>query len=128
MMMAWNLVSWTQAWMSGRASFYVTWAVIGALEGSFIPGTILFATMTRSEEIQKRTMREPDDADFRLWIMMPDAAVLVRPDPITALETVHRSCNHGNIFKLSLCLVNLDMLFLRRRDAVREHRQNASCM
>lgn len=44
MMIAWSLVSWTQAWMSGRASFYVTRALIGALEGGFIPGTILFAT------------------------------------------------------------------------------------
>lgn len=44
MMVAWSLVSWTQAWMSGRASFYVTRALIGALEGGFIPGTILFAT------------------------------------------------------------------------------------
>lgn len=44
MMMAWSLVSWTQAWMSGRASFYVARALIGALEGGFIPGTILFAT------------------------------------------------------------------------------------
>lgn len=44
MMIAWSLVSWAQAWMSGRASFYVTRALIGALEGGFIPGTILFAT------------------------------------------------------------------------------------
>ncbi|KAE8353369.1 MFS general substrate transporter [Aspergillus coremiiformis] len=44
MMMLWSLVSWTQAWMTGRASFYVTRALIGAFEGGFIPGTILFAT------------------------------------------------------------------------------------
>lgn len=44
MMMAWSLVSWTQAWMTSRASFYVTRALIGACEGGFIPGTILFAT------------------------------------------------------------------------------------
>jgi MFS family permease len=30
--------------MTGRASFYVTRAFIGAFEGGFIPGTILFAT------------------------------------------------------------------------------------
>jgi len=30
--------------MTSRASFYVTRALIGALEGGFIPGTVLFAT------------------------------------------------------------------------------------
>ncbi|KAI9043937.1 putative MFS transporter [Aspergillus affinis] len=44
MMLGWSLVSWTQAWMTSRASFYVTRALIGAFEGGFIPGTILFAT------------------------------------------------------------------------------------
>ncbi|PYI00476.1 MFS general substrate transporter [Aspergillus sclerotiicarbonarius CBS 121057] len=44
MMLAWSLVSWTQAWMTSRAGFYVTRALIGAFEGGFIPGTILFAT------------------------------------------------------------------------------------
>ncbi|PLB44520.1 MFS transporter [Aspergillus steynii IBT 23096] len=44
MMIGWSLVSWTQAWMESRASFYVTRALIGAFEGGFIPGTILFAT------------------------------------------------------------------------------------
>ncbi|KAL6233621.1 hypothetical protein BDW75DRAFT_251909 [Aspergillus navahoensis] len=44
LMLLWSLVSWTQAWMTGRASFYVTRALIGVFEGGFIPGTILFAT------------------------------------------------------------------------------------
>ncbi|KAL4891568.1 MFS transporter [Aspergillus ambiguus] len=44
MMLAWSLVSWTQAWMTTRAAFYVTRALIGAFEGGFIPGAILFAT------------------------------------------------------------------------------------
>ncbi|KAL5050908.1 hypothetical protein BDW71DRAFT_194036 [Aspergillus fruticulosus] len=44
LMLLWSLVSWTQAWMTDRASFYVTRALIGAFEGGFIPGTILFAT------------------------------------------------------------------------------------
>ncbi|KAF2721643.1 MFS general substrate transporter [Polychaeton citri CBS 116435] len=44
LMMAWGTVSWTQAFMTGRVSFYITRALIGACEGGFIPGTILFAT------------------------------------------------------------------------------------
>ncbi|KAH8594418.1 major facilitator superfamily transporter [Bisporella sp. PMI_857] len=44
LMMAWSTVSWAQAWMTNRTSFYITRAFIGACEGGFIPGTILFAT------------------------------------------------------------------------------------
>lgn len=44
MVIAWSMVSWAQAFMTDRASFYVTRALIGALEGGFIPGTILYAT------------------------------------------------------------------------------------
>ncbi|EEA22377.1 hypothetical protein TMatcc_008181 [Talaromyces marneffei ATCC 18224] len=44
MMIVWSMVSWAQAFMTSRASFYVTRALIGAFEGGFIPGTILFAT------------------------------------------------------------------------------------
>ena len=39
-----SAVSWSQAWMTGRASFYVTRALIGACEGGFIPSAILFST------------------------------------------------------------------------------------
>ncbi|TKA70873.1 hypothetical protein B0A49_05634 [Cryomyces minteri] len=44
MMMLWGTVSWAQSWMHDRTSFYITRALIGACEGGFIPGTILFAT------------------------------------------------------------------------------------
>jgi Major Facilitator Superfamily len=44
LMIAWSTVSWGQAWINSRASFYITRALIGACEGGFIPGTILFAT------------------------------------------------------------------------------------
>jgi hypothetical protein len=44
MMMLWGTVSWAQSWMTGRTSFYITRALIGACEGGFIPGTILFTT------------------------------------------------------------------------------------
>jgi hypothetical protein len=44
MMIAWSMVSWSQAFMTSRASFYVMRALLGAFEGGFIPGTILFAT------------------------------------------------------------------------------------
>lgn len=32
MMMMWGTVSWAQAWMTNRAGFYVTRALIGMLE------------------------------------------------------------------------------------------------
>ncbi|GJN76411.1 hypothetical protein PLICBS_010524 [Purpureocillium lilacinum] len=44
MMCGWGLVSTFQAFMTGRASFYVTRAFIGLFEGGFIPGVILMAT------------------------------------------------------------------------------------
>ncbi|KAM0696106.1 hypothetical protein Q7P36_004589 [Cladosporium allicinum] len=44
LMMMWSLVSWAQAFMTGKVGFYITRALIGACEGGFIPGTILFAT------------------------------------------------------------------------------------
>lgn len=44
MMVLWSTVSWAQAFMTDRTSFYLTRAFIGACEGGFIPGTILFTT------------------------------------------------------------------------------------
>ncbi|ORY68386.1 major facilitator superfamily domain-containing protein [Pseudomassariella vexata] len=44
MMVMWGTVSWAQAFITGRATFYVTRAFIGMCEGGFIPGTILMAT------------------------------------------------------------------------------------
>ncbi|KAL3473830.1 major facilitator superfamily domain-containing protein [Aspergillus californicus] len=44
LMLLWSLVSWAQAWITDRPSFYVTRALIGTFEGGFIPGAILFAT------------------------------------------------------------------------------------
>lgn len=55
MMIAWSMVSWAQAFMTSRASFYVTRALIGAFEGGFIPGTILFATyFYKADELSVR--------------------------------------------------------------------------
>ena len=39
LMMMWSLVSWAQAFMTGKVGFYITRALIGACEGGFIPGT-----------------------------------------------------------------------------------------
>ncbi|POS74900.1 major facilitator superfamily transporter [Diaporthe helianthi] len=55
MMFLWGTVSWAQAWMTGRTSFYITRAFIGMCEGGFIPGTILFATyFYKSKELSLR--------------------------------------------------------------------------
>jgi hypothetical protein len=55
LMMAWSTVSWAQAFMTNRAGFYVTRALIGACEGGFIPGTILYASyFYKSAELGSR--------------------------------------------------------------------------
>ncbi|KAI9870921.1 MAG: hypothetical protein M1830_003631, partial [Pleopsidium flavum] len=55
MMMLWGTVSWAQAWMNNRTTFYITRALIGACEGGFIPGTILFTTyFYKSRELSVR--------------------------------------------------------------------------
>ncbi|KIN00026.1 hypothetical protein OIDMADRAFT_166152 [Oidiodendron maius Zn] len=55
LMIAWSIVSWAQAWMTDRSSFYVTRAFIGLCEGGFIPGTILFTTyFYTSKELSSR--------------------------------------------------------------------------
>jgi predicted MFS family arabinose efflux permease len=55
MMLTWGTVSWAQAWMHDRTSFYITRALIGACEGGFIPGVILFATyFYKSKELAIR--------------------------------------------------------------------------
>ncbi|KEF56225.1 uncharacterized protein A1O9_07806 [Exophiala aquamarina CBS 119918] len=55
LMMAWGMVSWAQAFMTNRSSFYVTRAFIGACEGGFIPGVILFSTyFYKSRELATR--------------------------------------------------------------------------
>lgn len=55
MMMAWGTVSWAQAWIYNRTTFYITRALIGGCEGGFIPGAILFATyFYTSQELSVR--------------------------------------------------------------------------
>lgn len=55
LMMAWSTVSWAQAFMTNRTGFYITRALIGACEGGFIPGVILFATyFYKSRELATR--------------------------------------------------------------------------
>jgi len=44
MMFCWGTITWGQSWMHERAGFYVTRGLIGACEGGFIPGAILYAT------------------------------------------------------------------------------------
>ncbi|KAF2125896.1 MFS general substrate transporter [Dothidotthia symphoricarpi CBS 119687] len=44
MMVAWGTVSWAQAFMHDRTSFYLARAALGLCEGGFIPGVVLFAT------------------------------------------------------------------------------------
>jgi MFS family permease len=55
MMVGWSTVSWAQAWMHDRTSFYLGRAFIGLFEGGFIPGVILFSTyFYKSKELAVR--------------------------------------------------------------------------
>ena len=55
MVMLWSTISWSQAFITDRATFYITRAFIGACEGGFIPGTILFTTyFYKSRELSVR--------------------------------------------------------------------------
>lgn len=55
LMMAWSTVSWAQAFMHNRTGFFITRALIGACEGGFIPGAILFASyFYKSRELGSR--------------------------------------------------------------------------
>lgn len=55
MVMLWSVVSWAQAFMTNRTTFYITRALIGACEGGFIPGTVLFTTyFYKSRELSVR--------------------------------------------------------------------------
>lgn len=47
MVMAWGTVSWAQAFMQDRAGFFITRALIGALDGGFVPGVYYFFTCWR---------------------------------------------------------------------------------
>lgn len=55
LMMGWGTVSFAQSWMHDRTSFYLGRAFIGACEGGFIPGVILFSTyFYKSKELAVR--------------------------------------------------------------------------
>lgn len=55
LMLSWSTVGWAQAFITSRASFYVTRALMGLCEGGFIPGTILFASyFYKSRELGSR--------------------------------------------------------------------------
>lgn len=48
-------LAWAQAFITSRTTFYITRALIGACEGGFIPGVILFATyFYKSRELSTR--------------------------------------------------------------------------
>lgn len=46
MMFLWGTVSWAQAWMTDRTSFYITRAFIGMCEGGFIRRSTLGASVS----------------------------------------------------------------------------------
>jgi len=77
--LAWGTVSWSQAFITGRTSFFVTRFLVGLFEGGFTPGTILFLSeFYTGKELVPRLAIFASVADFSHVVSSLIAAGLLR--------------------------------------------------